>query len=174
LRSGIAVAAVAGDPPAYEAITVRVEFVINGTAQARLRNGLLRALAHMWSIGWSGLALRVLLLAGYSGPPLTLYRGTSNHERRRRLYRFSWSTDATIARRFAEHWAQSLLASYTGVTFEGVVLQAVVPRRSSPAGPAAGGFLRRRRSRRVSTTRSSYLVSPRRRAAMLSAMRSSS
>lgn len=33
-------------------------------------------------------ALRVLLPAGYSGPPLMLYRGTIANERRRRLYGF--------------------------------------------------------------------------------------
>jgi hypothetical protein len=64
-------------------------------------------------------ALRLLLPGGYSGPPLTLYRGTTNHERRRRLYGLSWTTDAAIARRFAEHWAKAVPGAY----FEGLVLQ---------------------------------------------------
>jgi hypothetical protein len=68
-------------------------------------------------------ALRLLLPGGYSGPPLTLYRGTSNHERRRRLYGFSWTTDATIAQRFAKHWAQPVEGAYC----EGVVLQTMAP-----------------------------------------------
>jgi hypothetical protein len=47
-------------------------------------------------------ALRLLLPGDYSGPPLTLYRGTSAQERRRRIYGFSWTTDVAIARKFAE------------------------------------------------------------------------
>jgi hypothetical protein len=51
-------------------------------------------------------ALRVLMPGGYSGPPLTLYRGAEADERRRRTYGFSWSTDIAKARPFAEHWAR--------------------------------------------------------------------
>jgi hypothetical protein len=52
-------------------------------------------------------ALRVLMPGGYSGPPLTLYRGAEADERRRRIYGFSWSTDIAKARPFAEHWART-------------------------------------------------------------------
>jgi hypothetical protein len=44
-------------------------------------------------------ALRVLLPGGYSGPPLTVYRGTRDLERRLRLYQFSWATDVAVARK---------------------------------------------------------------------------
>jgi hypothetical protein len=50
-------------------------------------------------------ALQVLLPRNYTGSPLTLYRGTSNHERRR-LFGFSWTTDVAIAQKFAKHWAK--------------------------------------------------------------------
>jgi hypothetical protein len=77
-------------------------------------------------------ALRVLMAGSYSGPPLTLYRGAGYHERRRRLYGFSWTTDAVIARKFAEHWAQPVPViegadPILGV-FEGVVLKTLAPR----------------------------------------------
>jgi hypothetical protein len=65
-------------------------------------------------------ALRVLMPCDYGGPPLTLYRGTGGNERRRHLYGFSWTMDQTIARGFAERWAQPDLQ------IEGVVLRAVV------------------------------------------------
>jgi hypothetical protein len=52
-------------------------------------------------------ALRVLF-PGYSGPPLMLYRGTRASERRRRLYGFSWTTEAVVARKFAEQWETPL------------------------------------------------------------------
>jgi hypothetical protein len=66
-------------------------------------------------------ALRLLLPGGYSGPPLTVYRGTTNDERRRRLYGFSWTTDAAVARRFAEHRAKAEPGAYV----EGLVLQTI-------------------------------------------------
>jgi hypothetical protein len=47
-------------------------------------------------------ALRILIPATYDGPPLTLYRGASAGERRRRIYGFSWTTRFDIAR---EHFA---------------------------------------------------------------------
>src|SRR5262249_13313425 len=80
-------------------------------------------------------ALRVLMPGDYSGPPLTVYRGTTNREWRRRIYGFSWTTDVAVARKFAEHWTQAaanLAASsvYTGPTDaddQGVVLQTTVP-----------------------------------------------
>jgi hypothetical protein len=62
-------------------------------------------------------ALRVLFPCDYSGPPLTLYRGTRSCERRRRLYCFSWTTDIDVARKFAEPRFAS----------EGVILQALAP-----------------------------------------------
>jgi hypothetical protein len=72
-------------------------------------------------------ALRVLLPGGYTGSRLTVYRGASNHERRRRLYGFSWTTEVAVARKFAEHWAKPMPASYTGPTSQGVILQTTVP-----------------------------------------------
>lgn len=54
---------------------------------------------------------------------MTLYRSTSSHERRRRLYGFSWTTDAAaVAWRFAEHWAQP-----GGLDFHGLVLRTLAP-----------------------------------------------
>jgi hypothetical protein len=52
-------------------------------------------------------ALHVLMPAGYTGPALTLYRGTRASERTRRLYGFSWSTEIASARRFAEVYNNS-------------------------------------------------------------------
>jgi hypothetical protein len=66
-------------------------------------------------------ALRVLMRSDYTGPPLTLYRGTTNGERRRHLYGFSWTTDQAKARGFAEQ------RTHPKYQVEGVVLQAVVP-----------------------------------------------
>jgi hypothetical protein len=66
-------------------------------------------------------ALRVLMCSSYTGSPLTLYRGTTNGERRRHLYGFSWTTDQTKAREFAEQ------RTHPEFQVEGVVLQAVVP-----------------------------------------------
>jgi hypothetical protein len=66
-------------------------------------------------------ALRVLMPANYTGPPLTLYRGTSTHERRRRNYGFCWTTDAAIAANFAAHWQQP------DISIESVVLQTLAP-----------------------------------------------
>jgi hypothetical protein len=56
-------------------------------------------------------ALRVLLPGGYTGSRLTVYSGASNHERRRRLYGFSWTTEVAVARKFAEHWAKPMPTS---------------------------------------------------------------
>ena len=66
-------------------------------------------------------ALRVLMPANYMGPPLTLFRGTRAGEMQRRLYGFSWTTDAAIAATFATHWEQPELGS------ESVILQTVAP-----------------------------------------------
>jgi hypothetical protein len=66
-------------------------------------------------------ALRVLLPGDYTGPSLSLYRGTGGFERRRRIYGFSWTMDVTIARKFAEHWAQPALNE------GGVILKTVAP-----------------------------------------------
>jgi len=68
-------------------------------------------------------ALRVLLPGGYYGPPLMLYRGTGRHERRRRLYGFSWTIELAVARKFAERWATPV----PGVVTEGVILQTLAP-----------------------------------------------
>jgi hypothetical protein len=73
-------------------------------------------------------ALRVLLLGGYSGPPLTVYRGTSNTERRRRLYGFS--IDVAVARRFAEPYAWPPPSVGTSRPDQGVVLQTSAPREA--------------------------------------------
>jgi hypothetical protein len=75
-------------------------------------------------------ALRVLMPGNYSGPQLTLYRGASYNERRHCRYGFSWTTDAAVARKFAEHWARPELVAYTGKTVEGVVLQTLAPREA--------------------------------------------
>jgi hypothetical protein len=64
-------------------------------------------------------ALRVLMPKCYSGPCLTVFRGAGAHERRRRIYGFSWSTDPAVARKFAEHWAQ--------LPSGGVVLKTLAP-----------------------------------------------
>jgi hypothetical protein len=57
------------------------------------------------------------LPGGYAGAALTLYRGGRDHERSRRIYGFSWTTDIVIAHRFAEHWAHPRLTG-TGVLLE--------------------------------------------------------
>jgi hypothetical protein len=74
-------------------------------------------------------ALRLLMPRNYSGPPLTLYRGTTARERRNRHYNFSWTTDPALARTFAENWARPKPAGYTGHDWGGggVVLQTVAP-----------------------------------------------
>jgi hypothetical protein len=64
-------------------------------------------------------ALRVLMPGDYAGPPLTLYRGTHQGERRTGQYGFSWTNERATARSFAKHWAQSLS--------EGALLQTVAP-----------------------------------------------
>jgi hypothetical protein len=78
-------------------------------------------------------ALRVLMYADYTGPPLTLYRGAASSERRRRLYGFSWTTDMATARQFAEHWRSNKLHDGGGV-----VLQAVVPAKAILLIPPTG------------------------------------
>jgi hypothetical protein len=72
-------------------------------------------------------ALRVLLPGNYAGLPLSLYRGASAGERRRRIYGFSWTTDITIARKFAEHWAQPAPIWGAAPGDGGVILKAVAP-----------------------------------------------
>ena len=50
-------------------------------------------------------ALRVLMPCAYRGDAIRLYRGAGWHERRRRLYGFSWTRHQEIARdKFAAHW----------------------------------------------------------------------
>lgn len=58
-------------------------------------------------------ALRLLLPGKYRGRPMTLYRGAGGMERTKRRYGFSWTTDHTIARTFAERWRDP-----NGVVFE--------------------------------------------------------
>jgi hypothetical protein len=70
-------------------------------------------------------ALRVLMPGGYTGASLTLYRGAIARERSRRMYGFSWTTDITVARKFAEHWASPGLSS-SGVLLQTEVLPAAV------------------------------------------------
>lgn len=78
-------------------------------------------------------ALRVLLPAGDSVPdPVRLYRGASALERRRRLYGFSWSKDAEVARGFAEHWQKSENG--------GVILQTDAPAAAVLHARAAEGY----------------------------------
>jgi hypothetical protein len=72
-------------------------------------------------------ALRVLLPGAAITTPLTLYRGAGAHERRRRLYGFSWTTDAAVARTFAEHWARPIRPPYSGPAPAGVILRTVAP-----------------------------------------------
>ncbi|MGX9178607.1 hypothetical protein [Mesorhizobium sp. BHbdii] len=64
-------------------------------------------------------ALRLLMPRAYSGGPLTLYRGTRQSERTRRIYGFSWTTDKETARGFALHWSD--------VLGDGVILETTVP-----------------------------------------------
>jgi hypothetical protein len=66
-------------------------------------------------------ALRVLMPPTYRGKPLRLYRGAGARERRYGTYGFSWSTDITTARAFAEHWQKA-----SG----GVLLETVAPAES--------------------------------------------
>lgn len=58
-------------------------------------------------------ALRLLLPGGYYGEPLVLFRGAGGMEGIKRSYGFSWTTDRTIARKFAERWRDP-----NGVVFE--------------------------------------------------------
>jgi hypothetical protein len=43
-----------------------------------------------------------VLMPKYSGAPVRLYRGTAMHERRRRIYGVSWTSDIHIAEKFAQ------------------------------------------------------------------------
>jgi hypothetical protein len=74
-------------------------------------------------------ALRVLMPGASTTSPITLYRGTSHHERRYHRYGFSWTTDLSWARQFAEKWAQPVpaLTGMTGPAWGGVVLQTEAP-----------------------------------------------
>jgi hypothetical protein len=67
-------------------------------------------------------ALRLLLPGGYLGPPLMLYRGTDECERRRHLYSFSWTTDVAMARLFAQRHADNAIEGMAGI-----VLQTIAP-----------------------------------------------
>jgi hypothetical protein len=66
-------------------------------------------------------ALRVLMSSRPATHPLTLYRGTTNHERRRHLYGFSWTTEANIARQFAQNSVPH--STNTAMGLHGVVLR---------------------------------------------------
>jgi len=73
-------------------------------------------------------ALGVLLPGAHLGRPLVLYRGTNIHERRRRIYGFSWTTEIATARTFAEHWSQPIShVSEPRHDFQGVVLRTLAP-----------------------------------------------
>jgi hypothetical protein len=72
-------------------------------------------------------ALRVLMPGGRLGSPLMLYRGANIHERRRRIYGFSWTIDMAVARSFAEHWSQPMPANVEDGAFRGVVLKTLAP-----------------------------------------------
>jgi hypothetical protein len=76
-------------------------------------------------------ALRVLMPGNHSGLPRTLYRGTNIHERRRRLYGFSWTVDLGTARLFAKHWSQPIPANVGA--YQGVECRLVRIIRTSPA-----------------------------------------
>lgn len=72
-------------------------------------------------------ALRILMPGGHAAP-LTLYRGAGGHERRRRLYGFSWTTDLEVARRFARNWMhQPDDRLGGGWTSDGVLLKTAAP-----------------------------------------------
>jgi hypothetical protein len=60
-----------------------------------------------------------LLLPGYPGPALKIFRGTRYRERRSRAYSFSWTTDVTVATAFAQQWI--------GMPGGGVVLETMAP-----------------------------------------------
>lgn len=66
-------------------------------------------------------ALHRLLPGAQVKAPLVVYRGTSNHERRRGHYQFSWTTDIAVARRFAEH------RSHPELGFQGLILRTEAP-----------------------------------------------
>jgi hypothetical protein len=75
-------------------------------------------------------ALRVLMPGGHSCPPAMLYRGANTHERRRRLYGFSWTTNIAVARTFAEHWSQPVPPFPSAnplPPMRGVILRTVAP-----------------------------------------------
>jgi hypothetical protein len=65
-------------------------------------------------------ALRVLMPRNYAGPPLVLYRGCGSHERQRRLYGFSWTTNSKIARGFVPQ-------DHAQLGIHGVLLKAIAP-----------------------------------------------
>jgi hypothetical protein len=74
-------------------------------------------------------ALRVLLPA-YTGPRLTLYRGDSAWNRRRRSYGLSWTASQAVAEAFADG---PLWRSCQGGS---VLLQADVPPEAIICGPS--------------------------------------
>lgn len=72
--------------------------------------------------------LRVLL-PSYSGPARTVYRGDGVPNRRRRTYGPSWTTDANVARGFAEIAARNYIEG-------GVLLEAFAPAAAIICEPA--------------------------------------
>ena len=66
-------------------------------------------------------ALRVLM-PGYTGESLTLYRGANALERRCHAYGFSWTENIEVARKFAEQ--------YVYPPFEGIVLKTCAPQEA--------------------------------------------
>jgi hypothetical protein len=78
--------------------------------------------------------LRVLFPGNYSGPPLRVYRGTDESERRRRLYGFSWTRDLAIAQRFAQEHANVGIVGMVGIVLETVAIPEAVLLVREPKG----------------------------------------
>lgn len=115
------------DPMALREVSEHMGWVIDCWAaamRAALRNSAVtetgrNAFQNLWiehkglprSVGSRPLmakALRHLLPSPRPLPGLlTVYRGTTLYERRRRLYGFSWSTSREIARGFPERWGKT-------------------------------------------------------------------
>jgi hypothetical protein len=68
-------------------------------------------------------ALRVLM-PGYTGESLTLYRGACARERRNHTYGFSWTKNIEIARNFAENWVDPDFG------IEGILLKTCAPQEA--------------------------------------------
>jgi hypothetical protein len=71
-------------------------------------------------------ALRKLMSGGHHCG-LTLYRGTTENERKRRLYGFSWTTDVIVARGFAQKYQDNAQADPDRRWTWGIVLRTCAP-----------------------------------------------